>query len=377
MKTDTNEQRTQPVNRRDVLKLGAATVSLTALAGCSGGDSGDGTTTQEPTTTGDQDTSTPSSGGTTTGPTGSAIESRSLRLGLTTPEGAVHSQWAREFLNYVDEQSDGKISFDPFYNSQLGTTVEHANQTRTGSIDMTIVPMGPIFRDFNVFKYPYTYDGFEQFLRGVDPESSQVMRDMLPRMAEEANVRYLGMTITGVRHVSLNSTQACAPADLEGLDIRSPALELYTKTVEGLGANPVNIDVTELVSSLSSGSIAGQENPLNIMQAYGLEGVQQYVIMTGHMIDGLPAYMNYDVWDEMSEEAQQILLDGAEEASEWMLNEMQTVQSDARTYLENNGMTFVTEDGCLDKEGFRTSVRDTVDSAFPEWAELASKLENV
>lgn len=368
------------MNRRRFVRAGASTVALVTLAGCSGGGETE-TTTQDNDGSGGGDTDTPTDGGddtdggaTTTTPT---LEGASFRLSNSVPESAIFSRYGNRFIENVEEASDGKITGKLFPNSQLGTTVEQANSVSTGTIDMTIVPMSPVFRDFSVMAYPYVYEDYDHLLRAYNPEESPVMQDLLGRMGEEANTRFLAPSILGTRHVSLNQTEACSPADMENLDIRSPQLELFTATVRGLGGNPVNLDVTELVSSLSSGSVQGQENPLGIMRAYGLEEVQKYVIETGHIRHALPHYCNLDWWDGLSPRGQEIVQQAANEAAQWNADSINSIESEAKTYLQDNGMTFVTQDGCLEYDAYRSSVRELVDNEFPDWAETASRLEEV
>lgn len=242
---------------------------------------------------------------------------------------------------------------------------------------MTIVPMSPIFRDFSVMAYPYVYEDYDHLLRAYNPDESPVMQDLLSRMGSEANVRFLAPSILGTRAISLNDTEACGPEDMEGLDIRSPQLELFTAAVRGLGGNPVNLDVSELVSALSSGSVQGQENPVNIIRSFGLEEVQDFVIETEHIRHALPHYCNLGWWNSLSSPAQDIIQQAANDAAAWNAESISSIESDARTYLQENGMTFVNSDGCLDLDAYRASVRSEVDSEFPEWAEIAQDLEQI
>lgn len=364
------------IDRRQFVKAGASSVALVTFAGCSGSESTD-TPADGGDGSGDDggDTSSPADGGATTGtPT---LESFSFRLANSVPETGIFSKYGKRFINNVEEASDGKITGELFPNGQLGTVVEMANSAKTGSIDMVIIPMSPIFRDFSVFAYPYVFEDYDHLLRGTNPETSPVMQDLLERMGSEANVRLLGMSILGTRQVSLNETKACTPSDLNGLDIRSPPLEIFTKTVEGLGGNPVNLDPTELVSSLSSGAVQGQENPVNVMNSFGLQEVQEYVIETEHIRHAVPHYTNLDFWDGMSSEAQTIVQDAANEASQWNAEAIASAEEEATQALKDGGMTFVGTDDCLDLDAFKESTRSLVSEAFPEWAELASQLQQV
>lgn len=370
-------------NRRQFLKLTSVGVTATALAGCSGNgsDGGDGDSGSNGSGgdggDGGSDGSGGDGGGGTATTTGNSYSEMSLRLGTSTPEDSVQGTFANRFAEQVNEETNGKVTIERFFNNQLGSTVEQANSVKTGSIDMAVVPLSPLFSDFAVFGYPYIYEDYDHLLKATNPETSPPMNDLLDRVASEANVRFLSMTILGTRHLGLTDVEACTPADLEEVDVRSPQLELFTKTIEGLGASPTNLDISELISSMSSGAVDGWENTVNTMEAFGVQDVQNYVIETEHMRFPVPMYMNLDVWTDMSSATQEVVKRAANDAAAWNASEIAEIEAEAKTKLKDAGMTFVTADGCLDREAFRTACRETVDEAFPEWASIAEEIEQL
>jgi TRAP-type C4-dicarboxylate transport system substrate-binding protein len=237
--------------------------------------------------------------------------------------------------------------------------------------------MSPLYPDFSVFGYPYIYEDYDHLLTATNPETSPPMSNQLDQVAGEANVRFLSMSILGTRHLGLTNVEACTPADLEDVDVRSPQLELFTKMVEGLGATPTNLDVSELISSMSSGGVQGWENTVNTMESFGIGEVQNYVIETEHMRFPVPMYMNLDTWDGMSSATQDVFTRAANDAAAWNASAIADIEAEAKSKLQDGGMTFVTTDGCLDLEAFRNSCRETVDEAFPEWASIAKEIENL
>jgi TRAP-type C4-dicarboxylate transport system substrate-binding protein len=139
----------------------------------------------------------------------------------------------------------------------------------------------------------------------------------------------------------------------------------------------VNIDVTELVSSLSSGAVDGQENPVNIIRSFNLHDVQKYVIETEHIIHTTPLFTNSDWWSNLDSQAQKIVQEAATEAAQWDARTIASTEKEATEFLKDNGMTFVGTDGCLNLDAFKESVRSHVDAAFPEMAKTAKRIEEL
>ena len=54
--------------------------------------------------------------------------------------------------------------------------------------------------------------------------------------------------------------------------------------IQGMGAIPTPVEITELYTALMSGMVSGQENPLTNIFALKFYEVQKHVIMTGHRI---------------------------------------------------------------------------------------------
>ena len=54
--------------------------------------------------------------------------------------------------------------------------------------------------------------------------------------------------------------------NLNGVKLRTPPLKMYRMTWEYLGASPTPMGVAELFTSMQSGAVDGQENPLQVLE---------------------------------------------------------------------------------------------------------------
>jgi C4-dicarboxylate-binding protein DctP len=80
---------------------------------------------------------------------------------------------------------------------------------------------------------------------------------------------------------------------------------IYVKTVEALGGNAVPIAWGELYTSLQTGVVDGQENPVSIIELGKLYEVQKYLTMDGHTWSESMMIMNDDLFKDLPKSIQQ------------------------------------------------------------------------
>jgi tripartite ATP-independent transporter DctP family solute receptor len=95
-----------------------------------------------------------------------------------------------------------------------------------------------------------------------------------------------GLMENGFRHIVMREKPIRGVEDLDGVRMRVPDSPLFIDTFTALGATPVIANISELYSSLASGRVDGQENPLAVCEVNRLYEVTRYVSLTSHMWSG-------------------------------------------------------------------------------------------
>jgi TRAP-type C4-dicarboxylate transport system substrate-binding protein len=90
-----------------------------------------------------------------------------------------------------------------------------------------------------------------------------------------------------------------SPADLKDKRFRGVPLQLWTSMIKGMGAIPTPVEVGELPTALMTGMVIGQENPLTMINANKLYEVQTHVMLTSHMQNVLPVFINEKTWQSI------------------------------------------------------------------------------
>ncbi len=116
-----------------------------------------------------------------------------------------------------------------------------------------------------------------------------------------------------------------------------------------------------------AGLVIGQENPLTMINANKLYEVQSHVMLTGHMQNVLPVFINERTWQSISEKDRNAISATLEQIAQETLQQASKAEADLIGELKKKGMTFVTEKEGLKIDEFRQRVSAEVAKDFPTW----------
>ena len=170
------------------------------------------------------------------------------------------------------------------------------------------------------------------------------------------NTRILDTLPRSPRIISCNKA-VNSLADLKGMKLRAPERDYYVDTLKALGANPTPMDMGEVYSAMQTGVVEGQENPIETIVSYGFQNVNKYLVMSNHIIKPAFVMINEDFFQGLSEEYQQLIIDGCAKARDYANDYMETaMEKDLQTCIDA-GMTVCEPDLTEWKEATQ-SVRD-------------------
>ena len=91
-------------------------------------------------------------------------------------------------------------------------------------------------------------------------------------------------------------------------------------------------------------------------------------MLTGHMQNVLPVFVNEDAWQSISEENREAILTALDDLAYETLETAPQAEKDLIATLTEKGMTFISEDSGLQLNEFRERVGAQVAQDFPSWA---------
>lgn len=302
-----------------------------------------------------------------------------LRYAHVGAEGDIQHWYAERAAERIPEVTDGRVTVTVFPNSQLGGVQETVDGVGNATISMAhheFASLAQVAEDIAVFSAPFVYRDGEHALKATDPASSEVMQEFNDKLTDESGMRIIGRLYRGARQMTANQA-VYGPEDLEGKPFRGVPLQLWTTMVTGFGAIPTPVEVSELPTALMTGMVVGQENPLTMINSNRLYDVQSHVMLTAHMQNVLPVFINEDIWQQISEEDQEAILGALDDLAQETLEMAQSSEEELIATLEGHGMTFITEEDGLKIDAFREGVEAQVSQDFPSWPDYMERIRAI
>lgn len=286
--------------------------------------------------------------------TAAFAQDMTLKLGHLANEDNAWHLAAVKFGEELSSLTDGRIAVEVFPNESLGKEIDLINGMQLGTVDMTITgeslqnwaPMAALLA------VPYGYTSLKHM---DEVASGDIGQQIIAQVVEKAQVRPIAYFARGPRNLT-SQRPIASPADLDGMKMRVPNVPLFVDVWSALGAAPTPMAFSEVFTSLQSGVIDGQENPLALIRSANFNEVQGYVNQTEHVRSWIYLTMAESTWAKLSADDQAAVMQAAATAQEYERGLLLGSLAADREYLEANGMEFVEVDGAA----FQAAAKDAV-----------------
>ena len=240
-----------------------------------------------------------------------AAAETTLRFAHPTPEADIQQKLA--------ERSGGELDVQIFPAGQLGSDAQAIDGTRSGTIDITIAGLNNytgLVPEAAAFTLPFMFPTRETAYKVLDGDVGKSIGTDL----EAFGLVLLGYPENGFRNMTNNAGPIRVPDDVKGLQMRVNNSQALSDMFQALGANPIQLDVNELYTSLETGVVNAQDHPIPVTLSFRFYEVQDYLSLTRHAYSPLGWVMNKDKFDALSEEMRSTLMDVAAEAVAFQRN---------------------------------------------------------
>lgn len=277
-----------------------------------------------------------------------------------------------EFAEQVEKETDGRIQVRILPNGQLGSENENMEQLMAGVISMTKVSapgLATYNESYHTFGLPYIFDDTEDFYHVMD---SQEMQDFFLSSEDDGFVTLTYYT-SGARSFYTKNKAIRTPEDLKGLKIRVQDMKSQTDMLNALGGIPVAMSYGDVYTSLQTGIIDGTENNETALTT-GKHGEICKVYSTDqHAMIPDVMVMSAKVWNTISPEDQQIILEAAHASTEshkiaWDAAIEEAIEEASTTM----GVEFVND---VDKDAFREATSGMIDEYCQEYPGVQTLLD--
>ena len=157
----------------------------------------------------------------------------------------------------------------------------------------------------------------------------------------EYNFRVLGFFENGFRHISNRLRPVTKPDDLVDMKIRMLSSDIHSRTFELLGANPIQMDLTEAIEMVKAGTLDAQENPLANTATYKVHKYHRYHTLSGHFYLSRGLWAHRNSIEEWPEELRSGLEDIIPESIEFQRGLAIEEEEVARREIEGEGCEII------------------------------------
>ena len=185
----------------------------------------------------------------------------------------------REFVENVQQRTDGRVRFKIFGNGVLGSQNDYLQQAQRGVIDAALInsaTLESIIPAFGVINLPYIFRSVDEY-RTVMNHSS--VKGALEQGASQHRIVPLGFLSNGFRDL-MTTKPVRGLADLKGMKIRTMSSETYVNMLDRFGAVPTPLGYTETFPALQQGIIDGAEGGLASLVTMNYAQATKYAIKT-------------------------------------------------------------------------------------------------
>lgn len=280
-------------------------------------------------------------------------------LGQSSPYGVAIQQ----FVEDVATMSDGTLQIEMFYSSSVVPTTETFDAVKNGILDCDMTNGGYQVGKNAAFQFVAdTMGGYETPIQLLSWVYQGGGKEAINELYGDYNMTFVGSHVGGQE--SLNSSRPLTGvADLENFKFRSPP-GMESDIFASLGAKPVVMDFTEIITALESGIIDGADaSTLATNLSIGIYDVAKHTTYPGfHSMSQDHLACRTSVWNSLSDQHKRII-EVAERslALEVMMSTL-IQNGEAQRKLPEIGVTaydWSAED--------RASFRNAAQAAWQEW----------
>ncbi|MDF2474324.1 MAG: Solute-binding protein Bpro [Anaerocolumna sp.] len=304
----------------------------------------------------------------------SSEETIVLRLADTQNETYPATMGALKFASLVEGKTNGRIKIEVFTGGQLGGDEQAIiEQVQFGAIDLTRVNLAPMCEFspmLNLLQMPYLFRDVEHMHKVIDSE----IGTQLLSSVEDSNFVGLALYDAGTRNFYNSIKPITKLEDMKGMKLRVTQSQLMVSLVESLGATPTPMAFGEVYSSLQTGVIDGAENNWVSYDQNSHHEVAKYITVDGHTAPPEILICSKLVFDKLSPEDQQILVEAAKESEIW---ERETYVEIEKEAMEKTIAAGAQVSELENRDEFVEAVKPIYEEFAADYTDLLEQIQNM
>lgn len=295
-----------------------------------------------------------------------------MKLASANPTGDIKDLTAKKFAEIVAKKTNGKVKVEVYSGGTLGDWREAIEGLGLGVNEIVLESIGGLdaySKLANVDAVPYIYRDYDHFIKVW---YGDIGKEILDKVGQEGHFKILAPMYRGARIVT-SQKEFTNLAELKGLKIRAPNIQVYIKTWQTLGAAPTPLALTEVFTALQQGTVEAQENPIIESYGHGFYDVCKFLILTNHVFSADMFIFNDKYFNNLAPDIQKAIEESAKEAAQWR-NEL-ALKSEAEYVqkFKDKGCTVIEPN----REEFIAQFSNFTEKEFPYLVEYVNRIKAV
>ena len=285
-----------------------------------------------------------------------------IKIAYGNNVGEPNDKAVREWGRLMKEKSKGRVDFQYFPSSQLGSQKDVTEQLTIGANVITISDGGFLMDyvpEFGVTYLPYLYDNKEQLFKLVD---SDLFKDLSKKLEAKGLYVVHSKWIYGDRHI-IASKPVTKPEDLKGLKIRVPNIRLSTEMMNVMGGTATPMPLAEAYPAIMQGVINGAENPIPVHFGGKMHEGAKFLSLTRHQVNLSTWIAGKKFIDKLPPDIVKLLKETGEEAGLFLIKENEKADKEAIEKMKAAGVTVVEN---VDRAAFKAAAKDMYKKFFSD-----------
>jgi tripartite ATP-independent transporter DctP family solute receptor len=265
------------------------------------------------------------------------FQPRIIRFGYGLAEESNQGRATKFFIDDLAKRTGGKFKMKGFGNASLGSDPQMQNALIGGAQEMMVgstATLVGIVSDFGVYDLPFVF-GNE---READAILDGAFGKALAAKLQDKGLVGLVYWENGFRNLTNKKHPIARVEDMKGVKLRVMQNPIYIDMFRDFGANAVPLPFSELFTALETGTVDGQENPVNTIQSSKFYEVQKYLSLTKHVYSPWIVLASKKWWDKLSAAEKQAVQQSAEAARDFERKDSRAAAEKALAYLKTKGM---------------------------------------
>ena len=240
---------------------------------------------------------------------------RILKLGHIDPDDpfiAPDQAASVVFKNMVSTGTNGEIEVQIFPSSVLGKERESMEMVKNGLLQGYLASAGAMASFWPLVGILDTPFAIPNFSIAYDVFDGWFGEKLKLSFFKKTGIRCLEITdASGFFNFTNNKRQIRSVDDVKGIKFRSMALPSHIAFFKAMGASAIPISWAEVYTSLQTGVVDGQHNPLGQIIQNKIYEVQKFLSLTNHIFSTHWFLVNEEFFRSLPIEHQKIVADAA------------------------------------------------------------------